>query len=216
MPPGLDALKHIVVLMMENRSFDHMLGGLLKGRPADRRAAAATRANPTQPGPGEGLSRRRSIRASSTPTRPRFCSGQPADLQRRRRAPTCRDSSRATATARERRSTRATSCNTSAREAAGADDAGPSTRCSTGGLRRFPGRQSATAPSRTTGRRSATSAWSSSMPTRSSRASTNGWIGKGKHREDCITSIRSSSTMEIVNLLQNQPQLFATLRAVPR
>ena len=26
MPPGLDRLKHIVVLMMENRSFDHMLG----------------------------------------------------------------------------------------------------------------------------------------------------------------------------------------------
>ena len=28
MPPGLDALKHIVVLMMENRSFDHMLGSV--------------------------------------------------------------------------------------------------------------------------------------------------------------------------------------------
>ncbi|HKW65097.1 MAG TPA: alkaline phosphatase family protein [Candidatus Acidoferrum sp.] len=29
MPPaGLDNLKHIVVLMMENRSFDHMLAGL--------------------------------------------------------------------------------------------------------------------------------------------------------------------------------------------
>jgi phospholipase C len=28
MPPGLDALEHIVVLMMENRSFDHLLGGL--------------------------------------------------------------------------------------------------------------------------------------------------------------------------------------------
>jgi phospholipase C len=28
MAPGVDALKHIVVLMMENRSFDHMLGGL--------------------------------------------------------------------------------------------------------------------------------------------------------------------------------------------
>ncbi len=28
MTPGLDALKHLVVLMMENRSFDHMLGGL--------------------------------------------------------------------------------------------------------------------------------------------------------------------------------------------
>src|SRR5262245_964884 len=26
--PGIDALEHIVVLMMENRSFDHMLGGL--------------------------------------------------------------------------------------------------------------------------------------------------------------------------------------------
>jgi Phosphoesterase family len=28
MAPGLDKLQHIVVLMMENRSFDHMLGGL--------------------------------------------------------------------------------------------------------------------------------------------------------------------------------------------
>jgi phospholipase C len=28
MPKGLDNLKHIVVLMMENRSFDHMLGSL--------------------------------------------------------------------------------------------------------------------------------------------------------------------------------------------
>lgn len=28
MPAGLDALEHLVVLMMENRSFDHMLGGL--------------------------------------------------------------------------------------------------------------------------------------------------------------------------------------------
>lgn len=28
MPPGLDRLAHIVVLMMKNRSFDHMLGSL--------------------------------------------------------------------------------------------------------------------------------------------------------------------------------------------
>src|ERR1041384_6384716 len=28
MSAGLDNLKHVVVLMMENRSFDHMLGGL--------------------------------------------------------------------------------------------------------------------------------------------------------------------------------------------
>jgi len=33
MPPGLDNLKHIVVLMMENRSFDHMLGDLSKTNP---------------------------------------------------------------------------------------------------------------------------------------------------------------------------------------
>ncbi len=33
MPLGLDKLKHIVVLMMENRSFDHMLGGLKAKNP---------------------------------------------------------------------------------------------------------------------------------------------------------------------------------------
>jgi len=33
MPPGLDSLKHIVVLMMENRSFDHMLGALKAQNP---------------------------------------------------------------------------------------------------------------------------------------------------------------------------------------
>jgi phospholipase C len=33
MPTGLDNLKHIVVLMMENRSFDHMLGSLKKQDP---------------------------------------------------------------------------------------------------------------------------------------------------------------------------------------
>ena len=34
MPAGLDNLKHIVVLMMENRSFDHMLGSLKAVNPA--------------------------------------------------------------------------------------------------------------------------------------------------------------------------------------
>jgi phospholipase C len=33
MPPGLDNLSHIVVLMMENRSFDHMLGSLTAVNP---------------------------------------------------------------------------------------------------------------------------------------------------------------------------------------
>lgn len=33
MPPGLDALQHIVVLMLENRSFDHMLGCLQTKHP---------------------------------------------------------------------------------------------------------------------------------------------------------------------------------------
>jgi phospholipase C len=31
--PGLDTLEHLVVVMMENRSFDHMLGGLKKTNP---------------------------------------------------------------------------------------------------------------------------------------------------------------------------------------
>src|ERR1700676_4041557 len=33
MPTGLDSLKRIVVLMMENRSFDHMLGSLTAVNP---------------------------------------------------------------------------------------------------------------------------------------------------------------------------------------
>lgn len=33
MPPGIDKLKHIVVLMMENRSFDHMVGALRAQNP---------------------------------------------------------------------------------------------------------------------------------------------------------------------------------------
>ncbi|MES1255397.1 MAG: alkaline phosphatase family protein [Acidobacteriota bacterium] len=33
MPTGLDKLKHVVVLMMENRSFDHMLGALMAQDP---------------------------------------------------------------------------------------------------------------------------------------------------------------------------------------
>ena len=31
--PGIKKLKHVVVLMMENRSFDHMLGGLKADHP---------------------------------------------------------------------------------------------------------------------------------------------------------------------------------------
>ena len=33
MSKGLEALRHIVVIMMENRSFDHMLGDLKKEDP---------------------------------------------------------------------------------------------------------------------------------------------------------------------------------------
>ena len=45
MPPGLDQLKHIVVLMMENRSFDHMLGGLT-AQDARINGLAGTESNP--------------------------------------------------------------------------------------------------------------------------------------------------------------------------
>jgi len=43
MAPGLDKLQHIVVLMMENRSFDHMLGSL---KAVDTRIDGITPADP--------------------------------------------------------------------------------------------------------------------------------------------------------------------------
>ena len=45
MPPGLDQLQHIVVLMMENRSFDHMLGSL---KAVDARIDGVDPQNPFQ------------------------------------------------------------------------------------------------------------------------------------------------------------------------
>jgi len=45
MPAGLDALRHIVVLMMENRSFDHMLGALQAENPAIN-GLSGTESNP--------------------------------------------------------------------------------------------------------------------------------------------------------------------------
>lgn len=50
-PPGLDNLKHLVVLMMENRSFDHMLGGL---RAVDSRIDGLT-GNESNPDPAGNL-----------------------------------------------------------------------------------------------------------------------------------------------------------------
>lgn len=50
-PPGLDNLKHLVVLMMENRSFDHMLGGL---RAVDPRIDGLT-GNESNPDPAGNL-----------------------------------------------------------------------------------------------------------------------------------------------------------------
>ncbi len=49
MPAGLDKLKHIVVLMMENRSFDHMLGAL-KATDARIDGLDGTQSNPDTSG----------------------------------------------------------------------------------------------------------------------------------------------------------------------
>src|SRR5579875_2215418 len=49
MPPGLDALRHVVVLMLENRSFDHMLG-CLKARNAKIDGLDGTQAIPDSTG----------------------------------------------------------------------------------------------------------------------------------------------------------------------
>ena len=83
MPPGLDALKHIVVLMMENRSFDHMLGSL-KAVNAQIDGVDRPAIEPRHPGqPGFVAAARR----VPEPTRPRSRSSFPgrrsADLQRR-------------------------------------------------------------------------------------------------------------------------------------
>ena len=58
MPTGLDQLQHIVVLMMENRSFDHMLGSLKAVNPAidgyvdgDPFTNPDTNGNPVKPQP---------------------------------------------------------------------------------------------------------------------------------------------------------------------
>jgi hypothetical protein len=50
MPPGLDKLKHIVVLMMENRSFDHMVGFLKRENPSIRGIVGADYSNPSTAG----------------------------------------------------------------------------------------------------------------------------------------------------------------------
>src|SRR5690242_5325190 len=49
MSVGLDKLKHIVVLMMENRSFDHMLGGL-KAKDPRINGLSGNEANPDSTG----------------------------------------------------------------------------------------------------------------------------------------------------------------------
>jgi phospholipase C len=56
MPPGLNNLQHIVVLMMENRSFDHMLGSLTAINPkidgiTDTLSNPDTTGNPVKPQP---------------------------------------------------------------------------------------------------------------------------------------------------------------------
>ena len=50
MPAGLDKLQHIVVLMMENRSFDHMLGSLKAVNPTIDGVDADTFTNPDNNG----------------------------------------------------------------------------------------------------------------------------------------------------------------------
>ena len=66
--PGIQALQHIVVLMMENRSFDHMLGALHATRPRDRRPHRQREQSRTPPACPSPVSPLPSSRASSIPT----------------------------------------------------------------------------------------------------------------------------------------------------
>jgi len=58
--PGFDKLKHIVVLMMENRSFDHMLGAL-KATDARIDGIDGTQSNPDTAGGTAPARRRRQL-----------------------------------------------------------------------------------------------------------------------------------------------------------
>ena len=84
MATGLDRLKHIVVLMMENRSFDHMLGSLKAVNPKidglDRAEPIRTqRAQNPVPGAAAG----RVSGTARSRSRPSFSCSRSADLRRR-------------------------------------------------------------------------------------------------------------------------------------
>jgi len=68
MATGLDSLKHIVVLMMENRSFDHMLGSLTAVNPQID-GITDQLSNPDTTGLWSSRRRWRSFRGSSIPIR---------------------------------------------------------------------------------------------------------------------------------------------------
>src|SRR5205807_2008349 len=82
MPPGLDKLKHVVVLMMENRSFDHMLGAL---KAQDSRIDGLT-GNESNPDTTGAAVRVQPVAAFSVATRPRpgpsFSGCRLADIRR--------------------------------------------------------------------------------------------------------------------------------------
>ena len=217
MPLGLDKLKHIVVLMMENRSFDHMLGAL---KATDPRIDGldGTQFNPDTTGArGAGAAAAPSIRASSIPIptiiSPASTCRSSTATRRPTASPTMQGFVKSYFAQRQGREALAQDhVLLHAGQAAGADDArDASSRSSTAGSRPFPARRSATARSPTTARRSATSAWRSSTPNAKFKSIYQRLESAGKTAKIYYFDTKSSS-LEVVNLLQHQPQFFGTFQ----
>ena len=213
MPPGLDSLKHIVVLMMENRSFDHMLGGAQGGRPAHRRPDRQ-RDQPRHHGtPGASRSRRRSIRASSIPIPNHDFA--PVDQQIFNGGADARRHAGASSQSyfeqrRDVKHSRKIMYYFKRREAAGADDAGARVR-GVQPLVLVDPRADALQP-RVRALRHVVRPRRHGALLRQPEVQEHlrAAAGRRAHARRSTTSISKSSTMEIVNLLQNQPQFFGT------
>jgi len=213
-PPGLDKLKHIVVLMMENRSFDHMLGALKATDPRidgldgtqfnpDTTGAAA----PAQPLPIPGPTR-------SGPDH-HFPGVDLQDLQRRHDAESRRDHAGVREelflAAQGREALAEDHVSLHAQQAPGADDAGD-------GVRVF-NRWFASIPGPTLCNR-AFAHYGSSFghvgmevfyPNTQFKSIYQRLDDAGKTAKIYYFDVKSSS-LEVVNLLQHQPQFFGTFQ----
>ena len=212
--PGLQNLRHIVVLMMENRSFDHLLGGMKAIDPRIDGLTGSEANLDANDAPVAGASRRRHYQGQLDPDpNHHFPAVDLPALRRQHDADAgADDAGLRPSYYEERRDVQHSRkimyyfkpeklpvLTTLATEFALVQPAGS---------RRSPGRRCATAPSPTTARRLATWAWTSS--TRTPVLSIYQRLHAAGRTAKIYYFDQPSSTMEVVNLLQHQPQFFGT------